>query len=199
MKKLLAALTVISLLWAWRLFGVAIETTPGRQAPDPPQQRPPAESTTFQHRVFRITPMADFQLRARVLGSARYRFDEGAALSPLDLALGWGRMSDPAVYGRLSISQSGRWYRYSWGRDGPPIPADEIIRSSANMHLVPADAAVEAAIMKAAAGDVIELRGQLIRANDDNGWSWRSSMTRTDSGAGACELIWVQQFEIVRY
>ena len=50
-----------------------------------------------------------------------------------------------AVLSRLQISQSSRWYRYRWN-DAPPIPLQEIIQSSANMHMIPADDAVAAAM-----------------------------------------------------
>ncbi|MEZ5463875.1 MAG: hypothetical protein R3F22_01350 [Lysobacteraceae bacterium] len=197
MKRLLWLLIAITVIWGWFLFGSSEPVAPGVTAPEIPLQSSPANPAPFEHGEFSITPLAEFALRARVLGTTRYRFDDGARLSPLDLALGWGRMSDPAVYSRLSISQSGRWYHYSWGPNGPPIPPREIIRNSANMHLVPADDAVEAAMMRANAGDVVALHGQLIRADGDNGWHWSSSMTRNDSGAGSCELIWVQRFEIL--
>jgi len=199
MKRLLWLLVAITLAWGWYLFGRTDPVQPGTAAPDAPLQTSPDDPAPFRHDGFTITPMAEFSLRARVLGAERYWLDAGASLSPLDLALGWGRMSDPAVYGGLRISQGGRWYRYAWDSDGPPIPLHEIIRSSANMHLVPADPAVEAAMMKATSGDVIELQGQLIRAEDDDGWRWNSSLSRDDSGAGACELIWVRRFEIVSH
>ena len=64
------------------------------------------------------------------------RFDREADYAPTDLALGWGRMTEDAVVARLDIRQSGRWYRYRWQGD-PPIPLAEIVRSSANMHMVP--------------------------------------------------------------
>lgn len=139
----------------------------------------------------RLRPLAGFALEARVLGREDYRFGREAELSPTDLALGWGRMADPAVYQRLDISQGGRWYYYRWGADGPPIPLQEIIRSSANMHLVPADPAVAAAIDRVRAGQIVRLRGWLVEVEDDAGWRWRSSLSRTDSGDGACELIYV--------
>ena len=65
-------------------------------------------------------------------------FGREADLSPVDVAFGWGRMSDPAVIERLTISQSNRWYH--WRYEGEPsIPAPEIAVSSANMQLIPAD------------------------------------------------------------
>jgi hypothetical protein len=167
-----------------------VHHSPGLVVSDAPVQQQ-ARSNAFEHRDFRIEPLADFALRARVLGREDYRFDAESALSPTDLALGWGRMSDSAVLDRLTISQSNRFYWYRWGAQGPPIPAAEIVRSSANMHLVPADATVAATLKRVRAGDVVQLAGQLIEARRADGWRWRSSLTREDSGAGACELIWV--------
>jgi hypothetical protein len=50
-----------------------------------------------------LTSLASFDIRARVLARERYRFDRAADLSPIDLALGWGRMSESAVLDQLKI------------------------------------------------------------------------------------------------
>lgn len=165
---------------------------PGVLAPDMPEQVDIVAGTSFAHEEFRITPLAEFRIDARVLGRETYRFDDGAALAPLDLALGWGRMSDGDVLDRLDISQSGRWYSYRWGADGPPLPPKEIRDSSANMHLIPADAGVAHLLDTVRVGDRIRLEGKLVQADRADGWRWRSSLTREDSGGGACELIWVE-------
>ena len=135
-----------------------------------------------------LTPLAGFSVDARVLGREDYRFGREADYSPLDLALGWGRMADDAVLARLSISQGGRWYRYRWQGEAP-IPLDEIVRSSANMHMVPADDAVASALRRIKAGQRVRIDGWLIRI-DGADWHWRSSLTREDSGGGACELVY---------
>ena len=95
-----------------------------------------------------------------------------------------------AVLARLDISQGGRWYRYRW-RDAPPIPLAEIVRSSANMHLIPADDAVAAALRRIERGQRVRIDGWLVEVNANDGWRWRSSLTREDSGGGACELVYV--------
>ena len=142
-----------------------------------------------------LQPLAGFAIQARVLGREDYRFDRNAGLSPTDLALGWQRMADPAFYKQLDISQGGRWYRYRWGPDGPPLPLEEIIRSSANMHLVPANPSVARAIDRVREDQTVRLKGWLVEIRGDDGWQWRSSLTREDSGDGACELIYVCEFE----
>lgn len=135
-----------------------------------------------------LTPLAGFSVDARVLGREDYRLGREADYSPTDLALGWGRMSEDAVLSRLAISQGGRWYRYRWQGD-PPIPLDEIVRSSANMHMVPADDTIAAALKRIQPGQRVRIDGWLIRIDGEN-WRWRSSLTREDSGGGACELVY---------
>ncbi len=145
----------------------------------------------FDFKGYRIQPLADFVIRARVLSREDYVLDAGSKLSPIDLALGWQRMADPEVYKTLNITQGGRWYRYSW-RNGPPIPLQEIIESSANMHMIPANESVELVLKQAHEGDYVRIKGMLVEATTDKGWHWRSSLTRSDSGNGSCELIFVE-------
>ena len=196
MKKLLIGLVTLTLLWLLFVREPAVTYGPGVLAPEPPVQTDPLSSEMISYRDFRITPLAGFSLDARVLGSERYRIGRDADLAPLDLALGWGRMSDESVYGQLTITQGGRWYHYRWSSPAPPIPVREIIEHSANMHLIPANDEVEDAMLSARRGDLVRLEGHLVRADADGGWYWKSSLTRSDSGANSCELIWVERFEI---
>ena len=143
-----------------------------------------------------IVPLAGFSLQARVLAREDYSFDAGAEFSPVDLALGWGPMAKPGMTEKLNVTQSSRWYRYSWDGNGPPIPLDEIISHSANMHMVPASNAVAESLKQVSEDDVIELNGWLIRIEKENGWRWQSSLSRDDSGDGACELVYVCSIQI---
>ncbi|MCO5111057.1 MAG: hypothetical protein M9929_09465 [Burkholderiaceae bacterium] len=151
----------------------------------------PTDKAPFAFEGYQIRPLAQFAVRARVLGREDYRMDKEADLSPIDLALGWKQMADPAVYGPLNITQGGRWYRYSW-KDQPPIALQEIIESSANMHMIPANAAVLQALKKAREGRFIQISGYLVEATNSQGWRWTSSLTRSDSGGGSCELVFVE-------
>lgn len=169
---------------------------PGVLAPDPPLQREPRVVATFQHGDFELTPLAEFSSVSRLLSRLSYRHDEGAALSPLDFAIGWGRMSDTAVIDQLNVEQGARFFTYRWVAE-PPIPPEEIVRSATNVHLIPEDAQVARALDKVRAGQVIRLQGLLVEARRADGWHWRSSLSREDSGAGACELLLVQDITIV--
>jgi hypothetical protein len=50
--------------------------------------------------------------------------------------------------------------------------------------------------MKVREGDVIVLQGYLVDVDHDSGWRWRTSMNRTDTGAGACEIVFVEFISI---
>ncbi len=166
---------------------------PGMIAPRIPIQINLRQKLSFRYKDYVITPLAMFDLEARVLGIKKYRFDRQADLSPYDVALGWGRMSDETVLNALSITQSNRFY-YWWGKRFP-ISGQAIAVSSANMHLIPANQDITKQLRRVRKGHVVSIKGFLVRADVGN-WHWISSMTRQDTGAGACELIWVQNFAI---
>jgi hypothetical protein len=170
---------------------------PGVLVPAQPDQHNLDHATAFQDKDFSITPLADYAITARVLSRADYSYDAVSSISPTDLALGWGRMSDSAVLGKLDISQSGRWYYYHWGSDGPPIPLAEIIRSSSNMHMLPADDTVRAMLRRVNPGDIVHLEGQLIEAHGPNNSLWRSSMTNDRTGDGACKVVYVRSLVVM--
>ena len=161
---------------------------------DEPEQSDTSEPG-FEFKGFSIMPLAVFRIRARVLSKASYSYDFQSELSPLDLALGWNRMADPSIYEPINISQGGRWYRYSWS-NSPPIPLQEIIENSANMHMIPADQSVERVLEQAETGRYIKIYGFLVEATNSSGWKWRSSLSRSDSGMGSCEVIFVVAAEI---
>ena len=129
-----------------------------------------------------------------MLAREDYRLDREAELAPMDLALGWGPMSDESVLAQIEISQSGRWYR--WFARQLPIPRRQIERHSANMHMIPADESVADRLDDVRVGEVVALRGYLVEVRADDGWRWRSSLTRDDTGSRSCELVFVEQVSV---
>ena len=143
--------------------------------------------------------MADFRIEARVLGKESYSVDRESDISPYDLALGWGPMSDQAVIDELDISQSNRWYY--WKTRKFPIPKRDIQKYSANMHMIPANENIENELDKIVKGNIIVLEGQLVEVNaasDEDNWRWVSSLLREDTGGGACEVVWVEKITILK-
>jgi len=188
--KLILAVAAIVIGIGSMLSNRPVERSPGVLAPDDPLQMELARAAPLRHQEYELTPRAAFELEARVLSAERYRWDGGANLAPVDLALGWGPMSDSAMLERFKVTQGARFYTL--------YPQDEAVdlglalRHSANMHLIPASAAVRRTLESAREGQVVSLRGQLVDAARPDGFTWRTSLTREDTGAGACELVYVE-------
>jgi hypothetical protein len=168
-------------------------TPKGELAPRTPQQDMIAPGTvaSWDHLGYHFTPLAHYDIQARILDKSWYFLDRPSAISPLDLALGWGGMSDPKIYGKMTILQSFRWYWYFWSGEAP-LAESEIASSSANTHIIPADSAVRNKLFWLRAGDAVDLTGYLVEVSGPNEFTWRSSLSRTDTGDGACEVMWVE-------
>jgi hypothetical protein len=103
-------------------------------------------------------------------------------------------MSDSTVLAPFSFSQSSRWYRYKtteW-----TIPKSEVTRHSANMHLIPSSPEIDAELDEIVVGHIVTLSGSLVNVEAKDGWKWKSSLTRSDAGAGSCEVIWVTGIQV---
>jgi len=168
---------------------------PGILAPNQPIQQEISNPEPFEFKGYRVTPLASFEIEARVLSRERYRRGREADLSPIDLALGWGPMSAQQVLDQLDISQSNRYYR--WRTDRLPLPPPVIASHSANMHIIPAGDSIEDELMKIRKGHIVRLGGYLIQATAADGWRWRSSLTRSDTGGGACEVVLVNRIAVL--
>lgn len=189
-----AILVLGALLWSWLHWSQApVLHDPGTLIRQDPEQIPLAgEHPAIPIQGWTLKPLAGFTLTARILSIARYSGDPTASLSPFDLALGWGPMSDTAVIEKLDISQSNRFYHWRyWGTS--PIPEAEITRHSANMHLIPADDTVRDRLTGLRVGSTVKISGYLVEATHPSAsHPWRSSLTRDDAGPGSCEIIYVK-------
>jgi hypothetical protein len=164
--------------------GVLVESAPAQIAIAEGQ-------APIEHGEYRLKPLARFSLDGRILHRKVYRYDRGAKLVPIDLAVGWGPMSDQAVLDQMKITQSMRFYWYEYQLP-PPIPKDRIISHSTNLHIIPATSAVLSFCKSLRQGELVHLEGELVEATGPEIGAWRSSLSRTDTGNGACELMLVQ-------
>jgi hypothetical protein len=193
LKAIATVLVLIGLYQCWD--NREVSQPPGILAPDQPIQQKILDAEPFEFRGYRVTPLASFEIEARVLSRERYRLGREADLSPIDLALGWGPMSAQEVIDHFHISQSNRYYR--WRTDRLPLPPPVIASHSANMHIIPAGDPIEKELMKVRKGHIVRLGGYLVQVNAPDGWSWRSSLTRSDTGGGACEVIFVDRIAVL--
>lgn len=187
--KLLPACALCVLGMAGLLSGRTLEPDAGVLVTDAPRQAPTA-AAPFRILDYELTPRAAYDIEARVLGIERYR-DESAPLSPLDLAVGWGPMSDSAVLETFRVHQAARFFTlYPTERS---IDMRVALVNAANMHLIPASSMVAGRLRKIRRGQVVRLRGLLVDVSGPRGFRWKTSLTRDDVGAGACELFYVEE------
>lgn len=189
------AFGAVALFACWQLVSSRpIHRDPGEIAVDDPLQFNLEEPLAVTRGDFQVVGQAKFSAEVRVLSRERYRLGSLADVSPLDIAVGWGPMSDSAVLADLKIWQSGRFYFWRY-EDEPPIPTEEIVSHSANWHLVPANSGIWRKLSGVRVGDVVKLDGMLVNLENPS-VTMTTSLTRQDSGAGACEIIYVQSARI---
>jgi hypothetical protein len=198
LKKIAAILLVFSLLGWWQSQPADLDLPPGAKAPNDPRQSRLRSSDSFNLKGYQVSPLASFELEAKVLAKKRYRADRGAELAPFDFALGWGVMSDQSVVDALSIRQTNRWYIFRTENQSFPHPMDLVSRSSANMHMVPSSAFIESKLSKLRVGAIVKFSGKLVSINHSDGFRWTSSLTRDDQGDGACELFYVESISVTQ-
>lgn len=166
----------------------------GRQvAPDQPVQTKVEGVKKWSRDGYLIEPLARFEMTGRVVLTDRFWSGREADLSSVDLTLAWGPLSDTALLEKIDFFKIGRYARYEW--DDPNITQDVIAHNSANMHMIPSDSLVAGKLKSVKREDVVTFRGYLVSARATDGWSWQSSLSRTDQGDGACELVWVEKLE----
>ena len=192
--KTLAFLGIVITAWiVYSRENAPLTYPPGVLIAADPTQIAAPDDAPISFGKFQLKPLAQFSCDARVLHRKTYRYDRCAALAPVDLAIGWGPMSDQAVLDQLTISQAARFFYYEYRQ--PPIPQEAIISHATNVHVIPSTPEIEARCKGLRSGELIHLSGLLVEAAGNGLGTWRSSLTRTDSGNGACELVWVEQLE----
>ena len=196
MKKLLITSVILLGIGAYLFWPEKVITYPtGITAPEQPFQTNLSVAKEWEKNEFRFKALAEYKIKARVLSRNNFSVGKESKISPVDFALGWGPMSDQAVIDRIKVTQSNRWYR--WESDSYPIPRNEIITSSANVHIIPADDLIDKKLSKVYKGSLIEMKGYLVEVTTEDRWFWRSSLRRDDTGGGSCELIWVEELTIL--
>lgn len=185
-------LVLLGVLLVYSAFRSSNRPNPpaGTLVAEEPSQSATAERS-WQHKDYKITALAGFRVRALVLSTERYWTDPVSSLSPVDLVLGWGPMSDPAVVSQFRFSQSARWF-YFRPISRPRLPVEYLQSHCANMHMIPANGWISDQLKSISSWDVVDIGGYLVEAAGAR-FRIRSSLSRTDIGGGACEVVWVEE------
>jgi hypothetical protein len=187
-RWLIAAAFALLLAWWWQR-----PAWPDRiRLPEPEQTAVEAEAIELRGATLR--PLARFDISGVVVGRERYVLGRESTYAPFDVGLVWGVAAEPDMFRVIRYSQSAR---FLWWRARSPLPVseDELNRAMANIHAIPATRQVRRRLAWLGQGDVVRMRGYLVELIGPDGWIWRSSMTRDDTGNGACEVMLVESVE----
>lgn len=163
---------------------------------------PAIEFEARDHRV-RLEPRAAYRITGYAAETSRQLLDQWDFVMPMDLALVWGPVADPAVLAHLKFHLSGRYVSYWYDAATPSGAVGRLPSHIANNHLIPAAAEVAESLSRIRVGDLVTLRGKLVdvEVRDPSGgvvFRSRTSLRRDDVGSGACENVWVEAVEVER-
>jgi len=129
-----------------------------------------------------------------------YHKDWGDVINIKDLCVIWGENLSSEVYQKMKFS-SGSWTCYASFKRGSRQKDWVKFKGHAlsNNHLLAKNKKINKAIMATERGDQIYMKGYLANyGRKDSGGRRRSSLTRTDTGNGACETVYVTDFRILK-
>ncbi len=142
---------------------------------------------------FSLKPVAEYSINAEVVSKKSYSYGWQGELAPIDLALAWGKLTEPESEKYVTFSQSDRWYYFEYKNDSP-LNESYIVSHSSNNHIIPANENIQLAIKSIKKKDKVILRGFLVNAQgkyDNMDFWWNSSLTRNDTGDDSCEVFYV--------
>ena len=188
------AVAALAIFAGYKLYSRReIAHAPGVLAAADPEQREIDSAAAIERGEYRLRPRAEFSATVRILRREDYSVGALAKLVPTDFAVGWGPMSDSSVLADVEISQGNRFYY--WRTSHWPISRSDIESHSANWHVIAENAEVGKVLGRLRTGSVVTLEGRLVDIEGEEG-GMRTSLTRHDTGAGACEILMAESARI---
>jgi hypothetical protein len=151
-----------------------------------------------------VAPIDDYKISGVVVSKHDYNPPDYDIEKPAryDLCLVWGSNVVDKIYlsPDISFSQSDRFCNYHYSK-----PVNFNTNGISNNHLITTNDSVLAKLATIRDGDEVLVTGRLInmtgfttdsRAEVKN-YHWNSSTIRTDTGEGACEVIYVDSIDIL--
>lgn len=117
-----------------------------------------------------------------------------------DICVIWGNNIETEVYKDLKFSNGSFTCYFESKRsiDGQGVLKKFRYDAGSNNHLLSGSEQINSEILKAEKGDQIYLKGYLVQYSHDNQPFRNSSATRSDTGNGACETIYLADFKILK-
>ena len=151
---------------------------------------------------YRIEPEFEYELYGVVVsfrhheGNSRMHRRSNDFLNMLDVCVIWGDNADHPDLDKLSF-WNGIFTCNVKTRDSSAWQAFDMFQLS-NNHLLSDDDVIRDQVRRIRVGDQIRFRGYLASYESPGGGKRGTSTTRFDKGDGACETVFIEDFDIVR-
>lgn len=158
---------------------------------------------------FTLTPLYEYEMSALVVNRLDYSWfslTRAGSAFPMDLCMTWGENIKSGAYRHSSVGfrQDFRFCFGNWSHASGFTWAEV-----SNNHLVIKDEAIRKKALSIVEGDQVRLKGKLVNVQAENVdgnlgkyenqiSNWNSSVKLGDSGAGACEVVFVEELEIIK-
>ncbi|MGZ3615247.1 MAG: hypothetical protein ACXU9X_15280 [Thermodesulfobacteriota bacterium] len=145
-----------------------------------------------------ITPVAEYKISGVVVGKGTYSSDWAGEISPVDLVIAWGKLAEPGSNRYITYTQGYRWYFYQCKAQSP-FDYSYVTSHSSNNHIIPANENIRRAVKAVRRKDKVVLEGFLVNLKGtykERPVIWNTSLSRTDTGSGSCELFYVSKVRI---
>ena len=210
-KNLLLCLKLLCLsliLWGfayWRSVQVPNHFTNLKDLQNEPRQTD-TEKDSFNVEVkghrYQIQPVFDYELWGLIVEDHNSfswidtsHEQWGDFLNTKDICVIWGKNITNPYLKKFKFSH-GDWTCYVQTSSSEAWSTFKLDQLS-NNHLLPGNSDIESKIKSAHIGDEIYLKGQLVNYSINHGPQRRTSITRDDKENGACEIIYVNEFQIL--
>jgi len=164
----------------------------------------PSWETRENGRQYAFTPHASYEIEGLVVSlhhsdSIIDVTHENDSANTMDICVVWGPNISTNGYRMVSYDHGDFTCFYRWESEYDPPFSEEFL---SNNHLIPSTPEIAALIKTIHVGDQVRFRGTLVdyAITGENGESLgqrRTSLTRSDRGNGACEILYLTEVEIL--
>jgi len=190
--------TVAYMLKARPISSSTIDSGLAHDPAQGPTDEPPFQFE-YRDQTFDVTPVATYELQGLIVShnnptGMTDSYHDKNSVDTRDLCVIWGENVGNDDFHDVSFS-SGAWtcyFRY---------PGHTRFNHSqlSNNHLITDNQDIREAISDLRVGDQIKIKGLLVNYRDARYNNWRnSSTTRNDGGNGACEVVFVNDLQLLK-
>jgi len=149
--------------------------------------------------TYEVKPIASYDLHGLIVthNDINAFFDiyhDDSSVDTRDICVVWGEnlVGDDIRRSKFWSTAWTCWFEYP---AGVSINGDQL----SNNHLITNDASVRDRISSLRVGDQVRVQGMLVNYRPADEQYWReSSLVRGDEGAGACEVVFVEQLDLLQ-